>query len=394
MKKNKKKKPKNKNQKIINKDYFGKAIKYIIKEVYKNEINPDKDSKISFQKQSFSQSGIGTPQIITIEKRNKKEPEEKNLGPTIYKRKSKFNKLFPNNSFLNVNEKISERQKINKDKINLSFRENKKKNNNQIYEEILTKNNNKNNKITKNESAKFNCRNFLKNLKLSQTDEDLQDMDYKDAINNDNRPYLRMYWSFLVDSQIILGTFFTENYLDLFIIKLSFFVCTFQISFFLNALFYTDEYISDAYHNEGILNFFSGLPKAIYSLIATLITTNLLKMLSNSKSELMEIIRNKEKEINYIDLINIKLKKLRNKLITYFIFVFVLGLFFFYYVSSFCAVYRNSQKYWFIGCLESFAMDLMVAIIICLIISSLRYLSLKKQVKCLYVLVNFINKFV
>ena len=37
--------------------------------------------------------------------------------------------------------------------------------------------------------------------------------------------------------------------------------------------------------NDGILDFFSGLPKAIYSFIATLITTNLLKMLSNSQSE-------------------------------------------------------------------------------------------------------------
>ena len=65
----------------------------------------------------------------------------------------------------------------------------------------------------------------------------------------------------------------------------------FEISFFLNALFYTDEYISDAYHNKGVLDFVSGLPKAIYSFLATLLLTNLLKMLSNSKSELMKLIR-------------------------------------------------------------------------------------------------------
>ena len=88
-----------------------------------------------------------------------------------------------------------------------------------------------------------------------------------------------MYWGFLVDSQIILGTFCTEDNLDLFVIKLSFLVFTFQISFFLNALFYTDEYISDAYHNEGVLDFLSGLPKSIYSSVATLIITNLLRML-------------------------------------------------------------------------------------------------------------------
>ena len=80
-----------------------------------------------------------------------------------------------------------------------------------------------------------------------------------------------MYWSFLVDTQIILDTFCTESYLKLLIIKFSFLVFTFQINFFLNAFFYTDEYISDAYHNNGVLDFFSGLPKSIYSFVATTI---------------------------------------------------------------------------------------------------------------------------
>ena len=112
-------------------------------------------------------------------------------------------------------------------------------------------------------------------------------MDYELAIVYDKRSFLRIYWAFLVDTQIILGTFCTENYLNLLVIKLSFFIFTFQISFFLNAFFYTDEYVSDAYHNDGVLDIITGLPKSIYSFIATLITTNLLKMLYNSKSELM-----------------------------------------------------------------------------------------------------------
>ena len=145
-------------------------------------------------------------------------------------------------------------------------------------------------------------------INLSQTDEDLQDLDYEKAILQDKRTLLRMYWAFLVNSQIILGTFCTENYLNLLVIKLSFFLFTFQISFFLNAFFYTDEYISNAYHNNGVLDFFSGLPKSVYSFVATLITTNLLKMLSNSKSELKKIIVEKRKEDNYIFLVNIKLR--------------------------------------------------------------------------------------
>ena len=161
-------------------------------------------------------------------------------------------------------------------------------------------------------------------IKLSKTETDIQDLDYEEAIIYDKRSYLRMYWGFLVDSQLILETFYTDNYLELFIIKLSFLVFTFQISFFLNALFYSDEYISDAYHNEGVLDFFSGLPKSIYSFIATLIITNLLRMLSSSKNELMRIIRIYRRNNNYENIINIKLMKLRKKLIVYFILVFIL----------------------------------------------------------------------
>ena len=256
---------------------------------------------------------------------------------------------------------------------------------NNIYNNINNVNNNSNNNTVDDSNFDMN--------KFALTDSDLLDLDFDEALIRDKRSYLRIYWGFLVDSQIILGTFCTNNYLNLFVIKLSFFICTFQISFFLNSLFYIDEYISDAYHNNGVLDFFSGLPKSIYSFIATLITTNLLRMLSNSRGELMEVIRQRTRYQNYIKIINIKLSKLRKKLVIYFIIVFIMSLLFLYYVTTFCAVYRHSQKYWFIGCIESFVIDSVAAIIVCIFIAFFRYISLRSRIKCFYVLANFINIF-
>ena len=200
-----------------------------------------------------------------------------------------------------------------------------------------------------------------------------------------------MYWGVLEDNQIILGTFCTENYLHLFIIKLSFLVCNFQISFFLNAFFYTDEYISNAYHNDGVLDFFSGLPKSIYSFFATLFITNLLRMLSNSKSELKRLIRNKRNDNNYVIFVNNKLLKLKRKLYIYFLLVFLLNLLCLYYVSAFCSVYYYSQKYWFFGFLESFGLDSLLAIFICIFISLFRYIAIKNRVKYFYIVSNIIR---
>ena len=135
----------------------------------------------------------------------------------------------------------------------------------------------------------------------------------------------------------------------------------------------------------------SGLPKSIYSFIATLVTTNLLRMLSSSKSELIQVIRHFSKNNNYIYLIKAKLKKLRIKIIIYFIFVLLLGLCFLYYVTAFCAVYIYSQKYWFIGCIESFVIDSLFSLIVCILIAALRYISIQFEKKLLYGIANIIS---
>ena len=231
-----------------------------------------------------------------------------NMKDTEYKKdKNNFvNNFSPiiniQNPIININENnlilegIKEQQSSER-KIEGLFLNNNNNNNENISNKIIKKKKIKRKikrKIGKGEKninkmiTAVDKENNINESKITQKDDELQEMDYEEAIDKDKRVYLRIFWSFLVDTQIILGTFCTENNLDLFVIKLSFFICTFQISFFLNALFYTDDYISDAYHNDGVLDFVSGLPKSIYSFIATLITTNLLKMLSNSKSELMK----------------------------------------------------------------------------------------------------------
>ena len=354
----------------------------------KSKINNNKDKGTFILNNNFSPNiniknpiiNIKNAQILSVSDKtninNKIELKEK-LNP----KNNKLQNIKPNIK----NNKILKNKNILKNNVLNLIQKNLKNKNKALYsqETIGEKNNVKYKKFKNNQEI----------MKLSRNDEDLIEMDYEHSIIFDKRTFIRMYWSLLVDTQKILGTFCTENYLYLFIIKLSFLVFTFQISFFLNAFFYTDEYISSAYHNDGVLDFFSGLPKSIYSFIATLIITNLLSMLSNSKGELKKVIKNKRNNDNYIHIIDIKLKKLRIKLIFYFNFVFTLSIIFLYYVSVFCAVYRYSQKYWFIGCLESFGLDTLVAIVSCIFIALFRYIAIKNHIKCLYIFTNIIRTF-
>ena len=182
--------------------------------------------------------------------------------------------------------------------------------------------------------------------------------------------------------------------MNLFVIKFSFLIIKFQINFFCNALFYTDKYISDTYYNNGKFDIFSGILKSIYSFLVTLVITCLLSILINSKSDIVNTIRNRTYKMEYLRQVNSKLKKLRNKLIVYYIILIVLGTGFLYYVSAFCAVYRNTQKYWLIGCLETFIMDFLCLFGICLFLSLFRYISLQRRIKCLYNLSRLINIFI
>ena len=302
---------------------------------------------------------------------NKNENNKNSLNNLMNSKSNSYSskRPFPSQNSQNINIYMKDNQKVIKNNLKKSLGNFDNKNDKKLN-------------INKDEA-----------IKLLENIYDIQNADYEEAIFYDKRGYLKMYWGFLVDTQIILGTFCTDNHLDLFAIKLSFFIFTFQISFFLNALFYTDKYISNAYHNNGVLDFVSGLPKSIYSFIATLITTNLLRMLSTSKNELLRLIIEKLKYKSYISLIQIKLAKLRTKLIIYFIIVFLFSIIFLYYVSVFCAVYRNSQKYWFLGCLESFGIDSSLSIIICIFLAIFRYISIKKHIKYLYVLGNLISNF-
>ena len=241
------------------------------------------------------------------------------------------------------------------------------------------------NKLEK-ETNNNNC-----SITISNKEDDLNDMDYEDIIKYDKRTYLRMYWACLVYSQINSGTFCTENNLHLFVIKLSFFIFTFEINLFFNAFFYTDEYISDAYHNNGILDFVSGLPKSIYSTVVSYIISELLQKLSNSVNELYQVIKEKTKFKNFEGIINIKLKKLMNKLIAYYVIIFLLEIIFLYFVSAFCAVFRYSQNYLFIGFFESFSFDFIISVFVCLLISLLRYKSIQNQNQCYHRLSNIIK---
>ena len=99
---------------------------------------------------------------------------------------------------------------------------------------------------------------------------------------------------------------------------------------------------------------------------------------------------NKKKIVSVMNLI-------KCKIIVYYIFTFILFFFYWYTITAFCAVYRNTQNIFITDSISSFIMGLIYPFVLYIFPAGLRLLSLmateKKNLECLYSLSDIIPFF-
>ena len=98
------------------------------------------------------------------------------------------------------------------------------------------------------------------------------------------------------------------------------------------------------YENEGEFDFIYQLPQIIYSTLISILLKQIISMLCLTEKDIVKI---KKKETFELSL---KMKKtiikcIKIKFILFFTFVFFFLLIFWYYISCFCAIYKNTQVY-------------------------------------------------
>ena len=232
--------------------------------------------------------------------------------------------------------------------------DNKDKKDNEIQND--KKNEEKKNK----EEIKKQKENFLLEIKNI---EQINELNYENAIIFDDRNFLKLFIDFFTVKEIILYTFVYKENFHLRIIKIYCFIFELSTLLFFNSIFYTDYFVHLIYLNDKI-SFKKRLPKCIYSSLLTYIIMFFLNFLTNSKKDYHKLIDNIDNESNmsYI----IEMSKINNnlkvKLKIFYIISVVLFIFFWFYSSSFCGVYRHNQFSFFINFLISFLINLVVSI--------------------------------
>ena len=295
--------------------------------------------------------------IKTIIKNKKNDYKKPGSSQDKKDKKKRIKKNSPKNieykpSLINSNEKINNNINIKANPVNKNIYKKKSKSKN--------KNKSKDIKIYNDEkdnadNDKDNSKNLI--LDKSLNDEELNSLNYDNAIKIDKRTYLQYYWSLLKKKQLILFTFIPSNDYNLISIKISLFLLSFSLYFAINAFFFSDSTMNKLTEDNGYFDILYQIPQIIYSSLISAFTNILLKFLSLSEKNILII--KQENSINkaYNEIKHVK-RIINIKFILFFIIGNLLFLFYWYFISCFCGVFINTQIILFKDTIISFCLSM------------------------------------
>ena len=221
------------------------------------------------------------------------------------------------------------------------------------------------------------------NREFKITDELLNGADFEIAVKNDKRSYLKLYWSLLKMKQLFIFTFYTYTDYNLRIVKIALFILFLSLYFAFTALFFNDSIMKEIYIYKGNTNAAVHVPNIILSSLCCLIMNFIIRFVSLSERDYTKI--NCQLNENEKRKLSDKTKKLlKIKLIVLFaISTFLIGLCW-YYVSAFCAVFKNSQGHYFINVFVAFLVCNIWPCVTSLIPPILRRKGLDGKSPCMY----------
>ena len=220
---------------------------------------------------------------------------------------------------------------------------------------------------------------------MSYNDEELNNLEYKLTLKLDKRTFCQYYLSLLKIKHALIFTFFNNTDYNSKIIKIDLFLFNFALFYMINALFFNDDTMHKIYKNKGAFDFIEQLPQIIYSFIISTLINLIFEILALTEGEILELkkIRSKEKfEQKILNFHN----KIKVKFLLYFIINNIFLIFFWYYLSMFCAIYVNTQIHLIKDTLLSFVLSFIEPLGTYLIPCVFRILSLSKKSSNSYIL--------
>ena len=215
-------------------------------------------------------------------------------------------------------------------------------------------------------------------------DYEFNNFDYEEAVDDfikNKRTFLRIYWSQIRQNHIIISTFVLRNDYNSTLIKTCFFLFWISLNMAMTALFFNDETMHKIYIDRGKYNFLYQLPIMIYTYLISKFLTSLLKRFSTIQKDVTKKAKKYKKEelMKEIDELIYKAKRRFPLFLSIMILFFLL---FWYYLSAFCAVYKNTQIPLLKDIFNDFVFSLISPFFTYFILTYFRFLSLLAKDEC------------
>ena len=214
-------------------------------------------------------------------------------------------------------------------------------------------------------------------------DEELNSASFEIAVKQDMRTYIQYYWSLIKMKQLFIFTFYTYKDHNLRIAKVALFILFLAFYFAFTALFFNDSIMREIYIYKGNTNAAIHIPNIVLSSLCCIIMNFIVKFISLSDRDI-SLINNEKNLDNRRSLVNRAKKALKIKLYIIFAVSTLLITLCWYYVSAFCAVFKNSQGHYFINLLVAFIVCNIWPCVTSLIPPIFRVNGLWNGSKCMY----------
>ena len=226
------------------------------------------------------------------------------------------------------------------------------------------------------------------------TDYELNWLTYHDALIYDKRTNCDYYCSLIKNKQLFIFTFCSFNDYNSGIIKKFMLFLSFALHYTTNALFFDEDNLDQIFEDEGKYNFNYQLPKIISSaVISTAILRLMLQFLVLTDRDILYVKSQPTRDIAY-NMKDQRLKYMKIKFAIFFILNFILLWLFWFYLTCFSAVYKNTQTYLIENTFISFGFSLFYPFIINIFPTIFRMCSLhstNKNQACAYKISQFMQ---
>ena len=180
------------------------------------------------------------------------------------------------------------------------------------------------------------------NLNYNYIEEELNDLEYNAALVLDKRTFTQYYWGLMKKKHMLLSIIISHDDFNVIYVKIGLFIVNFCLYFTMNALFFTDKTMHKIYEDKGLFQLFGQLPHIIYSTLISAVINMIIKRFALADKDVLELKRETKKEIA-LEKSAVLYRKLLFRFNLYFGISLFLLILFWYYIATFCAVYKNTQ---------------------------------------------------